>query len=148
MPHKSDKEVASQGGVQSVIERYEERHSSPRTEGQSQSSHSRYEPMTELSSRTMHALLGELTQNVVEPVNLRNIHNMKRFTQNGNAHYDNMAKQLNTLNEIMNKLVGQICQPVVPLTNHFQVRTIVGHNPPVISPSQGIEPHFRPSTSN
>lgn len=104
--------------------------------------------MTELSLRTMCALLGELTQDVFEHVNLRNVHNMERFTQNGNTHYDNLAKQLNTLNEIMNKLVGQICQPFMPIGNHFQTRTIVGHNSPSFNPNQGIEPPSSPSTSN
>jgi hypothetical protein len=100
----------------------------------------------------MRALLDELTQDVVEQVNLRNIHNMERFTQSGNAHYDNMAKQLNALNEIMNKLVGQMCQPVTPIANHFQPKTIVGYNSPHNSPglnlNQGLEPPFGPSTSN
>lgn len=97
----------------------------------------------------MHALLGELTQDIVEQVNLQNVHNMENFTQNGNVHYDNMAKQLSTLNKIINKLVSQICQPVMPnIGNHFQTKTIVGHNPPVLSPNQGIEPPFGPSTSN
>lgn len=63
-----------------------------------------------------------------------------------------MAKQLNTLNEIMNKLVGQMCQSVVPIANHFQTRTIVGynlaHNSPDLNPNQGLEPPFGLSTSN
>lgn len=120
MPHKNtDKAPASHGVVQFVIERYEEQQHSPQTEGQTPSSHSRYEPMTELSPRTMRALLGELTQDVVEQVNLRNVYNMEKFTQNGNVHYDNMAKQLSTLNDLMNKLVGQVCQPAIPIGSHF-----------------------------
>ncbi|KAL2466320.1 putative retroelement [Abeliophyllum distichum] len=62
MPYKnSDKEPASQR-VQSVIERYEEQQNTPGIEGHNQS---RYEPMTKLSPRTMRALFGELTQDVV-----------------------------------------------------------------------------------
>lgn len=108
--------------------------------------------MTELSLRTMRAFLGELTQDVFEQVNLRNVYNMERFIQNGNAHYDNMAKQLNALNEIMNKLVDQIYQPIVPIGSHFQIRMIVGHNFPHnssgLNPSHGLEPPFGPSSLN
>ncbi|KAL2524907.1 putative retroelement [Abeliophyllum distichum] len=63
MPHKnSDKEPANQRVVQSVIERYEEQQNTLGTKEQNQSC---YESMTELSPRTMRALLGELTQDVV-----------------------------------------------------------------------------------
>ncbi|KAL2491132.1 Retrotransposon gag protein [Abeliophyllum distichum] len=146
MPHKnSDKEPASQR-VQSVIERYEEQQNTPGTEGHNQN---RYELMTELSPRTMRALLGELTQDVVGQVSLQNVHDMEKFIQNENVHYDNMAKQLSTLNELMNKLVDQICQPHLPsIGNHFHAITIVGHNSPVLTPNQGIELPFMPSTSN
>ncbi|KAL2519254.1 putative retroelement [Abeliophyllum distichum] len=69
MPYKnSDKEPANQRVVQSVTERYEEQQNTPGTEGQNQS---RYEPMTELSPRTMCTLLGELTQDVVGQTEVR-----------------------------------------------------------------------------
>ncbi|KAL2466467.1 putative retroelement [Abeliophyllum distichum] len=147
MPHKnSNKEPVNQRVVQYVNERYEEQQNTLGTEGQNQS---RYEPMTELSPRTMRTLLDELTQDVVGQVILQNVHDMEKFIQNENIHYDNMAKQLGTLNELMNKLVGQICQPNFPsIGNHFQARTIVGHNSPVLSSNQEIEPPFIPSTSN
>ena len=63
-----------------------------------------------------------------------------------------MAKQLSTLNELITRLVGQTCQPNLPnIGNHFQARTVVGHNSPTMNsmnPSQGIEMPFIPSTSN
>ncbi|KAL2461576.1 hypothetical protein Adt_44996 [Abeliophyllum distichum] len=147
MPHKnSDKEPTNERVVQSVIKRYEEQQSTPMIDGQNQS---RYELMTKLSPRTMCALLGELTQDVVGQVSLQNVHDMEKIIQSENIHYDNMAKQLGTLNKLMNKLVGQISQPKFPsIGNQFQARTIVGHNSPVLSPNQGIEPPFIPSTSN
>lgn len=98
----------------------------------------------------MRALLGELTQDVVEQVNLRNVHNMEKFTQSGNVHYDNMAKQLSVLNDLMSKLVGQVCQPTVG--SHFQTRAIVGHASPHnssgLNPGPGLETFFGLSTSN
>ena len=77
---------------------------------------------------------------------------MEKFTQSGNVHYDNMAKQLSALNDLMSKLVGQVCQPTMPIGSHFQTRAIVGHISPHnslgLNPGPGLETFFGPSTSN
>ncbi|CAI9761637.1 unnamed protein product [Fraxinus pennsylvanica] len=108
MPHK---EPVSQGVVHFVIERYEEQQSSPRIEGQSQSSQSRYEPMTELSSRTMRTLFGELTRNIVEQANCNN------GPKNGNFVANEGPTIRPQINQPVNQDVGVLYDPNVMLRN-------------------------------
>ncbi|KAL2531902.1 hypothetical protein Adt_05253 [Abeliophyllum distichum] len=114
------------------------------------SSASRYESMTELSHHTMRALLGKFAQNVVEQVSLQNIHAVEKLTQNGNNHYDHMAKQLSMLNKFMNKMVNQVCQPnPLGMESHFQTRSLVGNGSPTVNTSHGVETsHMGQATAN
>ncbi|KAL2466169.1 putative retroelement [Abeliophyllum distichum] len=148
IPQKnSGKEPANQQFVHSVIKQFEDQQGIIEME---RPSASRYESMTELIPCTMRVLLGELTQDVVEQVSLQNINEVEKLTQNGNNHYDHMAKQLSMLNELMNKMVNQIYQPnPLGLGNHFQTQSIVGNGSPIVNASQGIEmPHMGPAATN
>ncbi|KAL2471220.1 hypothetical protein Adt_39356 [Abeliophyllum distichum] len=107
LQRNSGKEPANQQYVHSVIEQFEGHQGTPEME---RPNASRYELMTELSHHTMRTLLGELTQDIVEQESFQNIHALEKFTQNRNNHYDNMAKQLTMLNELMKKVVSQVCQ--------------------------------------
>ncbi|KAL2471300.1 hypothetical protein Adt_39436 [Abeliophyllum distichum] len=148
MPQRnSGKEPANKQSIHSVIEQFEGQQDTLETE---RPSASHYESMSKLNPRTMRALLGELMQDAVEQVSLQNIHAVEKLTQNGNNHYDHMAKQLSVLNELMNKMVSQICQPnPLGLGNHFQTRSIIGNDSPIVNTSQGVEmPHIGPATTN
>ena len=67
---------------------------------------SRYEPMRELSPNAMRALFGEFTQDVFEQVRLQNTHIVDKFLSTSNLHYENMAKHLSSMNDLMAKYVS------------------------------------------